>query len=107
MLRAYNGRLSSTLSTVLRRNVIFHTQLEHAIHYSVVPRFNTRFMKDSIANRGSVLWNMMSTRYTDLFDTSHYNLAKKLETSELFKAIKFNVLSVSTASFELEDFETN
>ena len=48
-----------------------------------------------------MLWNMLTSRYIDLVDTSHYNLAKKLKTSELFK---FNVLSASTASFELEDF---
>lgn len=32
------------------------------------------------------------------------NLPKKLKTSELFKAVKFNIVSASTASFELEDF---
>ena len=50
-----------------------------------------------------MLWNMLTSKYTDLVDTSHYNLAKKLKTLELFKVVKFNVLSASTASFELED----
>ena len=61
-------------------------------------------MKDSVAYRDSVLWNMLTSKYTDLVDISHYNLAKKLKTSELFKAVKFNVLSASTASFELGNF---
>ena len=52
-----------------------------------------------------MLWNMLTSKYyTDLGDTSHNNLAKKFKTSELFKVVKFNVLSASTASFELEDF---
>ena len=33
MHMAYNGRLPSTQLPVLQRNVICHTQLEHAIHY--------------------------------------------------------------------------
>ena len=61
-------------------------------------------MKDSVAYRGSVLWNILSFRYTDLADTSLCNLVKKLKTSDLFKAAKFNVLSASTVSFEDEDF---
>ena len=102
MHKAYNRRLPNTL-TVLRRNVICHTQLEHTIHSN----FNTRFMKDSVAYRGTVLWNMLSSRYTDLADTSLCNLVKKLKTSDLFKATKFNVLSASTASFEHDNFVYN
>ena len=45
-------------------------------------------MKDSVAYRGTVLWNMLSSRYTDLGDTSLCNLVKKLKTSDLFKAAK-------------------
>ena len=71
------------------------------------PRFNTRFIKDSVAYRGTVLWNMLSSRYTDLADTNLCNLVKKLKTSDLFKAAKFNVLSASTVSFEHEDFIYN
>ena len=73
----------------------------------LVPRFNTRFMKDSVAYRGTVLWNMLSSKYTDLADTSHYNLTKRIKTSDLFKAAKLDVSSVSTAVFEFEDFVHN
>ena len=57
--------------------------------------------------RGTVLWNMLSSRYTDLANTSLCNLVKKLKTSDLFKAAKFNVLSASTASFEHDNFVYN
>lgn len=61
-------------------------------------------MKDSVAHRGSVLWNTLTSKYTDLVDANHHELAKKLKTSELFEAIKFNLVSASTTSFVLEDF---
>ena len=64
-------------------------------------------MKDSVAYRGTVLWNMLSSRYNDLADTSLCNLAKKLKTSDLFKAAKFNVLSATIVSFKHEDFVYN
>ena len=50
------------------------------------------------------IWIQKENGQTSLLRTSHYNLAKELKTSELFTAVKFNVLSASTASFELEDF---
>ena len=64
-------------------------------------------MKDSVAYRGTVLWNMLCSRYTDLADTSLCNLVKKLKTSDFFKTAKFNVLAASTVSFEHEDFVCN
>ena len=50
---------------------------------------------------------MLSYKDTDLADTRHCNLVKKLKTSDPFKAAKFNVLSGLTASFELEYFVNN
>ena len=64
-------------------------------------------MNHSVAYRGTVLWNLLSSRYTDLADTSLCTLIKKLKTSDLFKAAKFNVLLASTVSFEHEDFVYN
>ena len=92
MHKAYNGRLPSTLTNCIakKRNLSYSIRARDSL---LVPRFNTRFMKDSVAYRGTVLWNMLSSRYTDLADTSLCNLVKKLKTSDLFKAAKFNVLS--------------
>ena len=64
-------------------------------------------MKHSVAYRGTVLWNMLSSRYTNLADTSLCTLVKKLKTSDLLNATKFNVLSASTGSFEQDDFVYN
>ena len=102
MHKAYNGRLPSTLINCIakKRNLSYSITARDLL---LVARFNTRFKKDSVAYRGSVLWNMLSSRYTDLADTSLCNLVKKLKTCDLFKAAKFNVLSASTASFEPEE----
>ena len=106
MHKAYNGRLPSTLTNCIakKRNLSYSIRARDSL---LVPRFSTRFMKGSVAYRGTVLWNMLSSRYTDLADTSLCNLVKKLKTSDLFKAAKFNVLSASTASFEHDDFVYN
>ena len=84
--------------------------LNQCKHLSVVEKRMRRkcfFMVKVYLYRGTVLWNMLSSRYTDLADTSLCNLVKKLKTSDLFKAAKFNVLSASTASFEHDDFVYN
>ena len=101
MHKAYNGRLPSTLTNCIakNRNLSYSIRARDSL---LVPRFNTRF-----AYRATVLWNMLSSRYTDLADTSLCNLVKKLKTSDLFKATKFNVLSASTASFEHDNFVYN
>ena len=84
-IRFYNGRLPSTLTNRIAKklNLSYSIRARDAL---LVPRFNTRFMKDSVAYRGTVLWNMLSSRYTDFADTSLCNLVKKLKTSDLFKA---------------------
>ena len=106
MRKAYNGRLPSTLTNCIakKRCLSYPIRARDSLLGS---RFNTRFMKDSVAYRGTVLWNMLSPRYTDLADTSLSNLENKLKTSDRFKGAKFNVLSASTVSFEHEDFAYN
>ena len=100
----YNGRLSSTITNCIakKRNLSNSIRARDSL---LIPRFNTRFMKDSVAFRGAVLWDMLTSRYTDFADTSLCNLVKKLKTSDLFQAAKFNVLSASTV--EHEDFVYN
>ena len=78
MNKAYNGRLPSILTNCIAKK----RSLSHSIRARdslLVPRFNTRFMKDSVAYRGIVLWNMLSSRYSDLADTSLCNLVKKAQ----------------------------
>ena len=70
----------------------------------IVPRFNTRYMKDSLANRGSVLWNTLATKHKDLANvTRRKDLVHMLKTSDVFIDFNFKVLSVSTTNFKQKD----
>ena len=47
------------------RHIIVKAENKHGLRNgkkAVVPRFNTNFMKHSIAHRGSVIWNALSQR---------------------------------------------
>ena len=83
MHKAYNGRLPSTLINciVKKRDLSYSIRVCASL---LVPRFKTRFIKDSIAYSGTVLSNMLSSKYTDLADTSQCNLAKKAQTFRSF-----------------------
>ena len=71
----------------------------------IVPRFNTRSVKDSLAYRGSVLWYTLATKYKDLANvTRRKDLVHMLKTSAVFIDFNFKVLSVSTTNFKQEDF---
>ena len=73
MHKAYNGRLPSTLTNCIVKKCNLSYSMR-ACDSLLVPCFNTCFMKDSVAYSGTVLRNMLSSRYTDLADTSLCNL---------------------------------
>ena len=61
MHKAYNGRLRSTLTNCIakKRDLSYSIRARDSF---LVPRFNTRFIKESVAYRGTVLWNMPTFR---------------------------------------------
>ena len=98
--KAYNGRLPSTLSNCFakKRNLLYSITARDSL---MVPRFNTRFMKDSVAYRGSVIWHTLTSKYTDLVDAY-----QKTQNFRTFKAVKFNVVSALNLKI-LYTFECN
>ena len=51
-----------------------------------MPRFNTRYVKDSIKYRGAVLWNAMTAKHRDLAQSSSFgSLKKKLNNLVAFR----------------------
>ena len=58
----------------------------------VVPRFNSQFLKNSITDRGAILWNAVSTHFTGQL-TDFYRKVKK---DFYFKELDFNAQSVQS-----------
>ena len=48
----------------------------------VVPRFETRYMKDSLTHRGSVLWNLVSFKEHDIWYLSKKDLYQRIRTRD-------------------------
>ena len=71
-----------------------------------VPRFETRFMKDSLAYRGIVLWNTICHKENGI---SHLNNEDRnlIRTKDYFKDFKFDATSASTTRHRNADFMYN
>ena len=64
-----------------------------------VPRFNIRYMKDSIKCRGAALWTM-TVKYKDLAQSSSFgSLKKKLNNLTAFRDFDFSIISAQTSNF--------
>ena len=71
----------------------------------IVPRFNTRYMKDSVAFRGSVLWNAVTNNCSALTkNIPHRDLRLKLKSQVNFNEFSFKITSASTCNFRKDDF---
>ena len=56
-----------------------------------VPRFNSIYGKNSIARRGSVLWNILISNDKNFSSTIYKNLKKKIRSVDIFKELTFTV----------------
>ena len=85
----------------------FNSQfLKNSISYRrsnniIVPRFNPQFPKNSISYRGAILWNAVSSHFTDQF-TGFYCKVKK---DSYFKELDFSVQSVQSLPRHYQDFK--
>ena len=57
----------------------------------IVPRFNSQFLKNSVSYRGAILWNAVSTNFTEQFTVFFYRKVKK---DPYFKELDFSAQSV-------------
>ena len=102
--KAFHGRLPVTLIDLISK--------KRATNYStrtcaslIVPRFNTRYMKDSVAFRGSVLWNAVTNNCSALTKNIPYrDLRLKLKSQANFNEFSFKITSASTCNFRKDDF---
>ena len=78
--KAFHDKLPVTLIDLIskKRATNYSTRTRA---YLIAPRFNTRYMKDSVAFRGSVLWNAVTNNCSALTKNVPYrNLRLKLNS---------------------------
>ena len=63
---------------------------------SSIPRFNSRFIKDSLRYKGSVLWNIVLYHEQHKRFSSFFDLRKHVVNRDYFKDFNSNALSAST-----------
>ena len=102
--KAFHDRLPVTLIDLISK--------KRATNYStrtcaslIVPLFDTRSMKDSVAFRGSVLWNAVTNNCSALTkNVSYRHLRLKLKSQANFNEFSFKITSASTCNFRKDDF---
>ena len=102
--KAFHDRLPVTLIDLISK--------KRATSYStwkcaslIVPRFNTRYMKGSVAFKGSVLWNAVTNNCSALTkNISYRDLKLKLKSLVNFNEFSFKITSSSTCNFRKDDF---
>ena len=102
--KAFHNRLPVTLIDLIfkKRATNYSTRTCASL---TVPRFNTRYMKDSVAFRGSVLWNAVTNNCSTLTENIPYrDLRLKLKSLANFNEFSFKITSVSTCNFRKDDF---
>ena len=101
--KAFHDRLPVTLIDLISK--------KRATNYSTrtcaslkVPHFNTRYMKDSVAFRGSVLRNAVTDNCIALTKNILYRqLRLKLKSLVNFNEFSFKITSSSTCNFKKDD----
>lgn len=103
MHKGYHSNLPKISShIVVKRECNYSSRASNKLD---VPRFNTRYMKDSIKYRGAVLWNAMTAKHKDLAQSSSFGLLKKkLNNLVAFRDSDFSITSAQTSNFRRDGF---
>ena len=90
--KAYHDRLPDTLIDLILKKRATNYPARTCASLTV-PRFNMRYMKDSVAFRGSVLWNAVTNNCSTLTrNISYRDLRLKLKSLVNFNEFSFKVL---------------
>ena len=95
MHKAYNNKLPNTLSdSIVKKRFSSYSTRKH--DSLLVPRFSSRYMKDSVAYRGSILWNTVTNKYNGLANRTRYSEFRwNLKSLAIFNDFNFRVSSPS------------
>ena len=103
--KAHNG----SLSELLCNNIYIERRNGYSLRFGdclSVPRFETRFMKDSLAYWGTVLWNTICHKENGILHLSNED-GNLIQTKDYFKDFKFDTTSASTTRHRNADFMYN
>ena len=73
----------------------------------MVPRFETRYLKDSLVHRGSVLWNMVTFKEHDIPHLSKKDLYHRIRSRDYVREFKFDAITASSVRRRDSDFIYN
>ena len=101
--KGYNDELPALLSESIytRRRNTFSLRGKDSV---VVPRFETRYLKDSLAHIGSVLWNMVTFKGHNIPHLSIKDLNHRIRSRDYVREFKFDAITASTVRRRDSDF---
>ena len=104
--KGYNDELPALLSESIytRRQNTFSLRGKDSL---VVPRFETRYLKDSLAHRGSVLWNMGTFKEHAIPHLSKKDLFHLIRSRDYVGEFKFDAITASSVRRRDSDFIYN
>ena len=101
--KGYYGVLPHALAEQLI--VLSNRFVSRTKHELIVPRFASNYVKNSIAYRGTVLWNAISRPNSSIFDcTDMKSFLKKVIKCCTFNDFNFKVLAPQTTNNRSENF---
>ena len=110
ILRLFYKANNDSLPEPLRKSILensSHGYLVRGKVLSSIPQFNSRFMKDSLRYKGSVLWNIVLYHKQHKSFSSFFDLRKQVVNRAYFQDFNFNALSASTTRHRHSDFIYN
>ena len=97
--KAFGYRLPVTLIDLISKKMATNYSTRTCA-FLIVPCFNTCYMKDYVAFRGSVLWNALNNNCSALPKNFPYrDLKLKLKCLVKFNEFSFKITSTSTCNF--------
>ena len=110
ILRLFYKANNDSLPEPLMKSILDNSSHGYSLRgkqLSSIPRFNSRFMKDSLRYKGSVLWNIVKYHNQQKSFSSFLELRKHVVNRAYFKDFNFNALSASTTRHRHSDFIYN
>ena len=102
--KAHSESLPDTLSETICQNRV-NTYFTREQNCLLVPRCESRYMKDSLSYRGSSLWNFVNYNDKEAAASPNFNyLRKRVSAENFFKDFKFNCTSASTTRYKQQNF---